>query len=183
MKLISKILYVLFVLLLIGVAGIFLASLLPIPGNIEIKIVKSGSMEPTIKTGGIVVVKPLESYAVGDVITFGEDSPRAIPTTHRILEVISGDSGISYQTKGDANEEQDPEVVMAGDVIGKVIFSVPFVGYVLDFARKPLGFTLLIGVPAGVIILDEMGRIYSEVRAMRRKKRLEAEVSRNGVES
>src|SRR3989338_8215020 len=65
-------------------ASLFFAPLLPIKGNIEIKIVKSGSMEPAIKTGSIVVIKPASLYGVGDVITFGEDSRTTYPTTHRI---------------------------------------------------------------------------------------------------
>src|SRR3989338_9229880 len=87
MKILGKIIYGVFIALLIGVAGLFVVSLLPIPGNIEIKIVKSGSMEPTIMTGAIVVVKPATSYAVNDIVMFGKDTKREIPTTHRIMEV------------------------------------------------------------------------------------------------
>jgi len=171
MKILGKTAYIIFVVLLIGVAGVFLASLLPIPGNIELKIVKSGSMEPTIKTGSIVVVKPVETYAVGDIVTFGKDSAREIPTTHRIVSIREGERGTIFSTKGDANEEADPMEVSAGAVIGKVIVDVPYAGFVLDFARQPIGFTLLIGIPAGVIILDEAARIFKEVAALRRKKK------------
>lgn len=173
MKAIAKIGYLLFVALLIAVAGVFLASLLPIPGNIEIKIVKSGSMEPSIKTGSLVVVKsfPIDTYKVGDVITFGEDNSRQIPTTHRIFSINADRT--AFMTKGDANEEEDPQEVPISKVIGKVVFHVPYAGYILDFARTPLGFTFLIGVPAGVIILDEIARIFGEVVAIRRRKRLE----------
>ena len=170
-KILGKITYIVFVILLIGVAGVFLASLLPIPGNIELKIVKSGSMEPTIRTGSIVVVKPAQVYAVGDIVTFGKDSAREIPTTHRIVSITNGERGEIFSTKGDANEEADPMEVSAGAVIGKVIFTVPYAGFVLDFARQPIGFTLLIGIPAGVIILDEAARIFKEVAALRRKKK------------
>lgn len=170
MKFFGKTIYIIFVILLIGVAGVFLASLLPIPGNIEIKIVKSGSMEPSIKTGSIVVVKPLsaDSYKVGDVITFGEDSARQIPTSHRIVSI--SEDKTTFMTKGDANEEKDPQVVPVEKVIGKVIFDAPYGGYILDFAKQPMGFTLLIGIPAAVIILDEAGRIFKEIAAMRRRR-------------
>lgn len=166
-KIISGTLYTLFIAMLLAVAGLFLTTLLPIPGNIEVKIVKSGSMEPTIMTGSIVVVKPSASYAVNDVITFGEDTKRQIPTTHRIIATNGDFKSISYTTKGDANEEQDPAPVSQSDIIGKVVLAVPYAGYILDFARQPIGFTLMIGIPAGIIILDELLRIFTEVRKMR----------------
>ena len=167
MKILNGTLYAVFILLLLGVAGLFLASLLPIPGNIQVKIVKSGSMEPAIKTGSVAIVKPEASYAVGDVITFGEDTGRQIPTTHRIVSIGGDFNHVFYMTKGDANEEADGAQIAAKDVIGKVVLTVPYAGYVLDFARQPVGFTLMIGVPAAIIILDEMARIWKEVQKMR----------------
>jgi signal peptidase len=190
----GKIFYGLFILLLLAVAALFLATLLPIPGNVEVKIVKSGSMEPAIKTGSVVVVKPAGAYAEGDVITFGQERGEQIPTTHRIVSVVTenaerrglnadstrnGEAGqVFYLTKGDANEEADNVRIAASEVVGKVIFTVPYAGYVLDFARKPIGFTLMIGVPAAVIILDELSRIFKEVAGMRRKRRETHEITR-----
>jgi signal peptidase len=171
MKALTKTFYILFVILLVAIAGLFVVSLLPIPGNIEIKIVKSGSMEPFIKTGSIVIVKPEQSYKVGDVVTFGEDTQRQIPTTHRIVSAREENGHTIFSTKGDANEEADPNEVGAEFVIGKVVTSVPYAGYLLDFARKPVGFILLIAVPAAFIILDESIRIGKEIIALRRKRR------------
>lgn len=178
MKIISNIFYAIFIALLLGIAGLFLASMLPIPGNIEIKIVKSGSMEPTIMTGSIVVVKPQNSYSKGDIVTFGADTRTQIPTTHRIIDIQGDFTSLSYVTQGDANEEQDQEPITQRDIIGKVVLSVPYMGYILDFARQPLGFTLMIGIPAAIIILDEMVRIVQELRGNRKvavKKREEDE--------
>src|SRR3989344_5161201 len=120
-KFLANTLYGLFILLLVGVASLFFAPLLPIKGNIEIKIVKSGSMEPVIKTCIIVVIKPAPIYSVGDIITFGEDSPASYPTSPRIISISEANGETLYQTKGDANEEQDPSPVGENDVIGKVI--------------------------------------------------------------
>lgn len=181
-KFISATFYTLFIALLLGIAGLFLASMLPIPGNIEIKIVKSGSMEPTILTGSVVVVKPEASYEKGDIITFGADTKTQIPTTHRIIDITGDFNSLSYTTKGDANEEQDGSPISQRDIIGKVVFWMPYMGYVLDFARQPIGFTLMIGIPAGIIILDEVVRIVQEVRGMRSpaKRREEDEDTDHG---
>ena len=177
MNIVLNTFYALFILLLVGVAGLFLATMLPIPGGVSVKIVKSGSMEPTIPTGSVVVVAPAASYAAGDVVTFGRDTRTEIPTTHRILSAAGEGAARVFVTKGDANEEQDPRPVAESEVIGKVWLHVPYVGYVLDFARQPLGFTFMIGIPAALIILDELVRIGREVSTLRRRRRDEDDVT------
>ncbi len=161
------------ILLVAGILSIgllLLGTMMPIPGNFKVKIVKSGSMEPAIRTGGIVVIKPESEYKVGDVVTFGKDTKTQIPTTHRIVEIGDSKFGSSIRTKGDANNSEDPTPTSLKEVSGKVIFTMPYVGYLLDFARKPIGFALLVGLPAFAIIVDEVGKIMSELRRLRRKK-------------
>jgi signal peptidase len=171
MKVLFNTIHYVLIAAVMALAFLLLGTLVPIPGNFKVKIVKSGSMEPTIKTGSIVIDKPENSYQVGDIVTFGADTKTQIPTTHRIVGVAPGPNPI-YTTKGDANDAPDQADTHLGDIHGKVIFTVPYVGYVLDFARKPLGFALLVGVPAGLIILEELGKIVREVQRMRRKKSL-----------
>jgi len=170
----SKIFQALYYILIGGIALIALllvASIFPITGNYKVKIVLSGSMEPEITTGSIVAIKPAERYDIGDVITFGKDTKKDIPTTHRIVEAHAVEGIMFYQTKGDANDHPDAKEVREREIIGKVLFSIPLLGYVIDFAKKPLGFALLVVVPAGIIVVDELGKIYREVRRMRREKR------------
>ena len=170
MQTLFKIGYGIFVAALVLLGSLLLVSIVPVPGNIEVKIVQSGSMEPAIKTGAMVVIKPSDEYKVGDVIMFGEDTATKVPTTHRIVadEVRSG--VFYYTTKGDANEDPDPQQVKQSEVIGKVLFSISYLGYVLDFAKKPFGFALLIGVPATLVIFDEATNIWRETRRLQAKK-------------
>src|SRR3989344_7332294 len=114
--------YWLFFIFLVAIAGILLFSMFPIKGNYQIKIVQSGSMEPGIRTGSIVIIKPEANYAIGDVITFGEDTKKSAPTTHRITnsQVLEGKT--YFTTKGDANDDPDMAEVTADKVIGKVLF-------------------------------------------------------------
>jgi len=163
MKIISTIFNSIFILLLLGVAGLFLAPLLPIQNNIQIKIVESGSMEPAIQTGSLVVVKPSSVYGVGDVITF-KSSSSDVPTTHRVASIEGRGTEQQFITKGDANEEVDTETTSLSAVLGKIVIAVPYAGYVLDFARQPIGFALLIVLPALVVILGEIEKIWTEVR-------------------
>lgn len=136
----------------------------------ELRIVQSGSMEPAIPTGALIVTRVEDRYAVGDVITFTQSGPRSLPTTHRIIADGLQNGEVVYTTKGDANSDSDPNPVALSDVSGLVIFSLPWLGYIIDFARQPLGFALMIGVPALVILFDEGMTIVSEVRQRRQKR-------------
>lgn len=140
---------------------LLLSSALPIPGGIKTFVVQSGSMEPAIRTGSVVVVKPADSYAIGDVITFGPRSKTKPPTTHRIVEVR--DDG-NYVTRGDANTDDDMRTVSRYEVIGRVLFSVPFAGYAVAAAQKPWGFTLIVVIPAAIIIWEELQKIWRELQ-------------------
>ena len=164
-----KISYYTFVTLIVCLGILLLLSSFP-NTNIGVKIVQSGSMEPAIKTGSIVVIHQTREYEVGNIITFFFSPRDTIPTTHRITKVTSADGEVRYQTKGDANQSQDPQLIEKEAVIGKVLFSVPYVGYILDFAKKPLGFALIIGLPAAFVIFDEILKINAEVRKTRRKE-------------
>ena len=156
---------------MVGLIGLMLIStLIPIPGNFEVKVVKSGSMEPAIKVGGIVVIKPSASYGVGDIITFGADTQTQIPTTHRIVGMEGEGESLIFQTKGDANENVDPTATHLPDVHGKMIFTLPYLGYLLAFARTQVGFFLLVGVPALLVFFEEGKNIFLEIRRIRRKK-------------
>lgn len=164
MHLLYKAAYTLFIAVLIGIGSLLVATMVPVPGNIELKIVQSGSMEPSIPVGSLVMIRGQEQYAVGDVITFGEDTQESVPTTHRIVERVEQNGAISYITKGDANEAPDPQPVAKSSVIGEIIAHVPYAGYLLDFARTPIGFSLLVGLPAALVIIEESINIYREVR-------------------
>lgn len=132
--------------------------------NYEVRIVQSGSMEPALKTGSVVVIRAQENYAIGDIVTFGGDQPNSLPTTHRIIADEVQNGQLAYITKGDANDSVDQNATRLTSVRGKVVFNIPYLGYLLDFARQPLGFVLLIGIPAALIVFEEVGSIWGSVR-------------------
>ncbi|TSC78833.1 MAG: signal peptidase, endoplasmic reticulum-type [Parcubacteria group bacterium Gr01-1014_29] len=166
--------YYLFFGALIFVALVVVASAFPIKGNIQIKVVESGSMEPAIKTGSVALIKPVTSYKIGDIITFEGNFKNAkgqrVPTTHRIVEMRVDRGNPIYITKGDANEEQDTREATGSQVIGKVLFSIPYIGYAVETARQPYGFAALIIVPALLIIGDQAQKIWREIKKIRGRK-------------
>ncbi len=159
-----KIIYYIFLAFIVVIALLLIVSIFPITGNYKLLIVQSGSMAPAIKMGSVVVVKPADNYKIGEVITFGPYSRTKAPTTHRIYDVKVTDGRMSYITKGDANNAPDTREISKRDILGKVLFSVPYVGFAVDFAKKPMGFMLIIVIPATIIIYDEIRKIFGEVR-------------------
>ncbi len=171
MKKLFKILYYIFFAVIIMIALGVIAPLLPIPGNYQILTVLSGSMEPAIHTGSVVFIKPSNDYKIGDVITFGKTAKTKTPTTHRIHDMRVQEGKPFYITKGDANNSPDSKEITNKEIIGKVLFTVPYAGYAVDTARKPWGFALIIIVPAAVIIGDEFRKIWKEIMRLKNKKK------------
>ena len=100
--------------------------------------VVSGSMEPTYKIGSLVFVKdvPVKSIETGDSISFVLDEDLTV-ATHRVVGI--SDDGQYFYTKGDANETADPSPVYYKNIIGKVSFSIPLLGYFSIWARSIYG--------------------------------------------
>lgn len=162
-KRIFKTIYYLILAVIAVVAVFLILSVVPIKGGYKTLVVLSGSMEPKIHTGSIVAIKPEKEYNVGDVITFGENTKTKAPTTHRIFEIKDDNGTKTYTTKGDANNAPDQKPVTQSEIIGKVLFSVPYVGYGVAATQKPIGFMLIIIVPAVIIIYDEALNIKKEI--------------------
>ena len=167
-KAILKVIYYLLLAFIALVAILVIVSAFPITGNYKLMTVLSGSMEPSIKIGSIVMVKPMSVYNINDVITFGPYSKIKSPITHRIVDIKVNNGNELYITKGDANDTPDMREITKRDIVGKVFFSVPFIGYAVDFARKPYGFALLIIIPALIIIYDEARKIFGEIKRLKK---------------
>jgi signal peptidase len=123
----------------------------------------SGSMEPTISPGDVVMdeqISPTEAE-VGDIVTFRDPEEESKLLTHRVVGIRRlNDGRFAFVTQGDANNTQEHWRVPAGGQIGKVIYTVPWVGHVAVFARTRLGWILLIGVPLLLILGEELVRIW-----------------------
>lgn len=140
--------------------------------GLTLQPVLGGSMEPAIKTGGLIAVTRVapEEVQVGDIIGFkleGMDTP----VTHRVIEVVDTEAGLGFRTKGDANEDPDTWIVKPENLIGKVVFDLPWLGYIAKFVKTGYGFGLLIGLPAAALIATEIRSIFWP-KARRQRPRL-----------
>jgi len=130
-------------ILFYGIIALALAIVLGFALGYKAKTVLTNSMEPNIKVASVVVIKPesFDNLKVNDVINFyrgGND----ITFTHRIYE-IDYEAG-TIITKGDNNTNIDPFVTSKEQVVGKVLFSIPYVGYLINFIKSYIIYIVLI---------------------------------------
>ncbi len=141
-------------------AAVFLIFYRPtaLAGDTHYEPVYTGSMEPAIPVGSIVIIKPVNpaTLKIGDIICFKLSGTASV--THRIVNVTNGE----FTTKGDANEEPDLWTVKKESVIGKVEMTLPLIGYLGAFVRTPIGFAILIILPASALIILEMKKVLSK---------------------
>ncbi|MFP5376087.1 MAG: signal peptidase I [Acidimicrobiia bacterium] len=105
-------------------------------------IVRSGSMEPTIPTGSMVLVQrvPAADVAVGDVVAV--QRPDGTRVTHRVVDLDRHGEAAELTLKGDANEDRDPEPVTVQQA-DRLVGQVPAVGRAAAWlATAPGGFAL-----------------------------------------
>jgi len=89
----------------------------------------SGSMRPTLDVGDVVIIAKVSADTVkpGDIIQFRE--AEGVTTVHRVVEVREIEGKRVFITQGDANRAPDPDPVLTDNVVGKVIFNIPKVGW------------------------------------------------------
>lgn len=155
------------VVLLVVIVVPFVVHMAPqLVGGDHSYVVLSGSMEPSISPGDVIIVGSVDPGQIrsGDVITFRRSS-ESRPTTHRVVEVVERDSGLAFRTQGDNNEDPDPELVPSEQVVGTVLtveghlLAIPLVGRVIMFAGTRAGFLLLGLLPIGLLVLSEIWNV------------------------
>jgi signal peptidase len=139
--------------------------------------VVSGSMEPTYPVGSLVYVQKVDYHdlKVDDPITYMLDSDTVV--THRIIEVLVDEENsdvIRYFTQGDANDIPDGTSVHYKNIIGKPVFSIPYLGYVSNYIQQPPGLYVALAAGAILILLVFLPDIFAEDDD---KKKKEAEKS------
>jgi len=128
-------------------------------------VVVSGSMEPAIAVGDAVVVGEVngDDVRVGDVITY-VTADRSAPTTHRVIEIQQTAAGPEFVTQGDNNEDPDASTVTPDRLVGRVILTIPYIGYVVEFVGTTTGFALLVAAPIALLVLTELWAFLKRAR-------------------
>jgi signal peptidase len=96
-------------------------------------VVLTGSMQPQMPPGTLVVVKPVDADEIttGTVLTYQLESGKPTVVTHRVTSVgVDGKGELRFGTKGDANKEPDTRQVLPVQIKGERWYYVPYLGYV-----------------------------------------------------
>ena len=130
--------------------------------------IEGGSMEPTLSIGDTVTVRTTETPKVGDVITFMHDG-RAV--THRVVRLWnatdpSGRRHTMYRTKGDANRNEDPWVLVDGAVVGVVSPMSPMTWVAVELSARPIVLAALFAPLLLGIAIAEMKNLKNGIRAL-----------------
>ncbi|MFW6110815.1 MAG: signal peptidase I [Thermoproteota archaeon] len=144
----------------------------PLMGAEKSYMVLSGSMNPTLRLGDLVIVKESDptSIDLGDLISIKKGK---MVFTHRVVGKRKEDGIYHFKTKGDANEEPDTGWIVSSQIIGKVVIIIP-----LGYLHSPLGYTLsflipcfmLVGNQTRYLLLQFKRRSKRELRRWRRNK-------------
>ncbi len=146
------------------------------PPKYNAYVVLTGSMLPEIDPKDVVVTKKIEGkdLKVGDIITFIPSDSRIsnIIVTHRILNKYydATTNKYTYQTKGDANNTPDFTLAEDQNIIGKVIFRIPKVGYIQEFLATRGGWIIVVLIPALVILSYDIMRLGKNILRSKKKK-------------
>lgn len=150
-----------------AVAALLVAAIaLPLAFGARPHTVLTGSMEPAIAPGDVVVderVAPAEAR-VGDVVTFRDPEDQSRLITHRVRSIRRAGSHLWFVTQGDANNTTERWRIAADGELGRVAYTVPWVGHVAVVTHTPLGLAVLLIVPLLLLALDELARIWRQPR-------------------
>lgn len=113
-------------------------AILPVLGH-PVVIITGSSMTPVVAIGSVVIEEPVSpaGLQVGDVASFRLGSGANV--THRVIRIARYSDGTRYETKGDANATADPTLLPSSAALGRVLFSIPWLGYFMWLLHVPSG--------------------------------------------
>lgn len=147
-------------LLILALALIAAALILPKVLGYSQYAVLSGSMEPNIHVGAIIYAKEAEpaELETDDIITYQIGSGTMV--THRIVAIDEVNQTVT--TKGDANDSEDGSPVPFSNIVTKYEFDIPYLGYLSIYSKTPLGIAAACGVLMVLILLKTLPDIFTK---------------------
>lgn len=144
---------------------------IPMPFGYGAAVVLSGSMEPTISEGDLIIVQETDQFKENDIAVFQDGN---LLVVHRIINI----DGETITTKGDANQIADKPIKVS-DVKGKVLFWIPFIGNVVNILKTPIGTICIISAAIALVEVshlsekkkddEEQGKIIEEIERLKKE--------------
>lgn len=144
-------------------------------GGYSLFRVVTGSMEPTISKGSLLLCKEtkVDQIEVGDIVCYRTKISEIYGSivTHRVVDKQKDESGNIYlETRGDANASSDPYYVDSWDLVGRVKWhsgEENVMNDMLSFLTSKIGFITCIALPvlliSGVIMQSAVRNLQEEL--------------------
>ena len=160
MKVFKKICNFISILIIIVLAALALYLIVPRLLGMKTFAVLSGSMEPEIPVGSIVVTEDIEPETItaGQIITYSLDGDTMV--THRVVKNDKVNRQLTM--KGDANNVEDGSPVPYEKVVGHARSKLPYVGYVAIYLKTPIGIACICGLLFILILLTFLPNVLSK---------------------
>ena len=148
------------VIVVVGVLVIWLGLTLAFGTQNPFYVVASGSMTPELQVYDVLIVQghePFEDIKIGDIIVFNRPSDHNRVIVHRVVSIIDDDP-ITLRTKGDSNPASIPGTdfpITEEEYIGKVVYTLPQVGYVTQLLKPPINYVIIV-VVIGIMIVKQL---------------------------
>jgi signal peptidase I len=145
------------VVVLVGLSALLMAGILPTVFGNESLAVSTRGMQPEIQLGSLAVVSPVkvEDLSVGDVIIYRRPEEPEFLVLQRLLSVDNDQPNmLNLQVRGDSQPVAEQVSVATGIRLGRVVYSIPYLGRLVDFVNQFTGKLLLFGVPGVLLCVD-----------------------------
>ena len=143
------------------VQGLVNPGKVPSVGGYSPLIVLTDSMYPDFKSVDLIIVRVAEAQNVkeGDVISFFDPDGSGLSVlTHRVVGIVNENGTITFRTKGDANNAEDPTPAPAESLVGVYQTKIPGAGNVAMFLQSTPGLVVCVAVPMVLLIAFELIR-------------------------
>ena len=123
----------------------------------------STSMQPTLNVGDYLIVHGVDDDSeinadkeFGDIIVFRKPTDPDEFIVHRVIEKTWNEEEGRYyfKTKGDNNSSSDPWSITKDDIIGKVVWKIPLLGYIKIFLGTQIGMVIVVILFLILIVLE-----------------------------
>ena len=164
-RVLRRLLYGGVIVVLTGLAAALSIAAAPRLFGYGVLVVSGGSMGESMPNGSLVIARwgAAEQVEVGDVILVREEGagPQEWPKVHRVVSLEENGGQVLVRTKGDANGAVDPDVYVLPDRVLTPAYTLPYLGHLVGFAKTSVGWALLVALPASVLCIVILRRIWA----------------------
>jgi signal peptidase len=131
------------------------SSEVPSVGGYLPMIVLTDSMYPNIQSGDLIICHTVdpEEVEIGDTIAFFDPAGNGSSVvTHQVIDVVTEEGELKFQTKGVNNNAADASLVPADDLVGEYQFRIAGAGNIAMFFQTTTGLIVCVVVPLILLV-------------------------------